>query len=313
MPGAAPLVSVVMPAYNAERTVREAVDSVLAQSFADLELIVCDDASRDATLERLRACDDPRLVVIANPANAGEGATRDRAIAAARGRWIAVIDADDAWAPGRLERLVAAAGSDDDVMVFDDLMQCHDTAKTLQPWRPLRGAGAFGAAAGEVRDVSVEEFVVQRRLLVKPLFPARHVRTGAVVHGPSRFGADTRFFLGLLAAGVRLRYVASPMYLYRLMPGSATGHPHKHRLMREQVEEAAALPGFSAGQRAALRTKIAALLRNERYAEFMRAVRERRARDAVGLCLRHPWMLGRLASRLAAGEFTSAQRKRAAR
>jgi glycosyltransferase involved in cell wall biosynthesis len=96
-----------MPAFDAERTVEAAVRSVLDQQGIDLELIVIDDGSRDATSAKLSAIKDPRVKVITEP-NAGPSAARNRGVAAASGDLIAFIDADDIWLPGKAVLLAAA-------------------------------------------------------------------------------------------------------------------------------------------------------------------------------------------------------------
>ena len=96
-----PAVSVILPAYDAEHTVREAVESVLRQSDVDLELLAVDDGSTDRTLDVLSSLHDPRLLVLAGT-NAGPAAARNRGIARARGDVVAFIDADDLWLPGTL-------------------------------------------------------------------------------------------------------------------------------------------------------------------------------------------------------------------
>jgi succinoglycan biosynthesis protein ExoO len=304
-----PLVSIAMPAYNAANTIGAAIDSVLAQTFPSWELVICEDAARDETYEAIQSRRDPRIRVLRNESNLGEGATRDRAIAAGRAAWTAVLDADDAWLPERLERLVAETGRGD-CLVFDDLMRCHDTPSGLVPWQALRGDRAFGARGGAVRDVPFEEFIRSDRLLIKPLFPTRLVREFGITHGTSRFGADTEFFLRLLSHDLRLRYVPAPMYLYRLTPGSATANPLRHRLMRECVERAATLPGFGPAARAALGRKIASLRRSEIYADFSRAVRERRLFACVRLVLRHPWIVLRAARRVVRNRRYQSHRRR---
>lgn len=104
-----PKVSVIMPAYNAEDTVRGSVASVLQQSLTELELVVVDDGSSDnsARLVRELADGDPRLHLICQP-NRGAGPARNRGLSAARGEYIAFLDSDDYWAPDCLERLAAA-------------------------------------------------------------------------------------------------------------------------------------------------------------------------------------------------------------
>ena len=96
-----PTISVVMAAYNGSGYIAQTIASVLAQTFTDFELIVVDDASTDDTLDRLHAIDDPRLVVIASPANGGPVVARNRAFAAARGRHIVGLDQDDLCHPDR--------------------------------------------------------------------------------------------------------------------------------------------------------------------------------------------------------------------
>jgi succinoglycan biosynthesis protein ExoO len=304
-----PRVSIAMPAYNAARTIGVAIDSVLAQTFTSWELVICDDAARDGTYEAIQSRRDPRIRVLRNEQNLGEGATRDRAIAAGRAAWTAVLDADDAWLPERLERLFAGTGGEE-CLVFDDLMRCHDTPGGLVAWQALRGSRAFGANGGAARDVTLEDFIRSDRLLIKPLFPTRLVREFGITHGTSRFGADTEFFLQLMSLGLRLRYVPAPLYLYRLTPGSATANPQRHRLMRECVERAGTLPGFGPAARAALGKKIASLRRNEIYAGFSRAVREKRWAACVHLVLRNPWIVLRAARRVVRNRRYQAHRRR---
>lgn len=102
---AAPCVSVVIPAWNAGWCVRRAIDSVLGQDFRDLELIVVDDGSIDDTAEVLRGYGAALRVI--SQANAGMSAARNAGIAAARGEFLAFLDADDWWLPGKLSRQVA--------------------------------------------------------------------------------------------------------------------------------------------------------------------------------------------------------------
>ena len=105
-PDASPLVSVIVPAYNVEAYVEQAVRSILGQTMGDLELIVVDDGSTDATGEILNelAAGDARMRVLHVP-NGGAPAARNRALELARGRYVAFADADDECAPTYLEEL----------------------------------------------------------------------------------------------------------------------------------------------------------------------------------------------------------------
>lgn len=101
-----PPVSVVMAAYNAETYISAAVTSILNQSYSNFELIVVNDGSTDRTGSMLDAITDHRVTVIHSAANRGAAASLNRAIACAKGEWIAIHDADDMSTPNRLEAQV---------------------------------------------------------------------------------------------------------------------------------------------------------------------------------------------------------------
>lgn len=99
-----PLVSVIMPAYNARPYIAEAINSVLEQDYPHVELIVIDDGSRDGTAECAESFGE-RVKVI-RQANAGVATARNKGLAEARGELIAFLDADDVWLPGKLKAQV---------------------------------------------------------------------------------------------------------------------------------------------------------------------------------------------------------------
>ena len=99
-----PLISVIMPVYNAAPFVDEAIRSVLAQTFADFELIAIDDASTDTSREILARLTDPRCRVLSNSSNLGAAETKNRGLTEAHGEFIAFLDADDLGVPERLAR-----------------------------------------------------------------------------------------------------------------------------------------------------------------------------------------------------------------
>ncbi len=101
-----PLVSVLMPVYNAEKYLAASIGSILAQTYGDFELLICDDASTDGSLEIVRSFDDTRMTLLTNRENLGNAATRNRLIEHASGEYVAVLDADDTAEPDRLARQV---------------------------------------------------------------------------------------------------------------------------------------------------------------------------------------------------------------
>lgn len=100
-------VSIVIPTYNRAGIIRDAVNSVLRQSYSDFELIVVDDCSKDDTLAVLETVKDPRLKVVRHEKNGGASAARNTGVRAAQGTWIAFQDSDDEWLPTKLERQMA--------------------------------------------------------------------------------------------------------------------------------------------------------------------------------------------------------------
>ena len=101
------LVSVIMPAYNCEKYIAEAIQSVLQQSEA-LELIIVEDASSDKTEDVIQSfLHDARVIYIKNQINLGAAASRNKGIELARGKYIAFLDADDCWEPDKLQKQTA--------------------------------------------------------------------------------------------------------------------------------------------------------------------------------------------------------------
>ena len=101
------MVSVVIPAYNAEAYIRQALESVLSQTYTDYEIIVVDDGSSDRTIERAQAYGS--RIVLLTQEHQGPAAARNRALHAAKGSLIAFLDADDVWLPEKLQLQVGFA------------------------------------------------------------------------------------------------------------------------------------------------------------------------------------------------------------
>lgn len=96
------LISVVLPTYNRSNSIVPSVQSVLRQSWTDLELIIVDDGSEDDTVDVVRQIDDPRIKLVCMEQNSGPSAARNRGIKEARGEWVAFQDSDDEWLPNKL-------------------------------------------------------------------------------------------------------------------------------------------------------------------------------------------------------------------
>ncbi|HEV2568123.1 glycosyltransferase family 2 protein [Sphingomonas sp.] len=100
------LVSIITPAYRAASVIGETIQSVLDQSYADWEMLIAEDCGPDHTRDVVRdwAARDPRIKLIEMERNGGPAAARNAALERAQGRWLAFLDSDDLWLPGKLER-----------------------------------------------------------------------------------------------------------------------------------------------------------------------------------------------------------------
>ena len=102
-----PLVTVVLPVYNRENTILRAINSVLEQTYTNIEIIVVDDCSTDATIDRIKSCQDNRVELLCLSKNKGANFARNRGIEKARGSFIAFQDSDDEWLPEKLAKQIS--------------------------------------------------------------------------------------------------------------------------------------------------------------------------------------------------------------
>src|SRR5271156_6049934 len=131
-PGGLMDLSVIIPAYNVSGIIGRAIRSAAAQTFSPLEILVIDDCSTDDTVEVVRALgrEIPSIRLLSTSVNGGPSAARNVGLRAAKGDWIALLDADDAWKPGRLKRLSEVASATSADLVADNLVMWDPVAQT---------------------------------------------------------------------------------------------------------------------------------------------------------------------------------------
>ncbi len=216
-------VSILLPAYNARAIVERAIDSVLAQTHRDWELIVVDDASSDGTAEAIMAryAGEPRVRVLKAPSNGGPARARNQALQDARGQWVALIDADDAWRPERLERLLARGGHDAD-LVFDNLCgyDAHARVETGPVFEALPDAG-FGVddLIAPLVQNSELDFGYLKPLIRRSLLSEHGIAYDDVL----RTSEDVLLYLELLIVGARVSATSEAMYIYTTPRGGKSG------------------------------------------------------------------------------------------
>jgi glycosyltransferase involved in cell wall biosynthesis len=224
--GKRPLVSVIIPAYNHEKFIGAAVDSVLTQSVADLELIVVDDGSTDSTGRIVQSYADPRLRYY-HQENADAYNTINRGLELAVGRYIAILNSDDVYLPNRLERLLAVHEESSAACLFSDVLPIDDGGEVFADpqfgwnlWH--RKNRDFYFACGDLYTAFLKgNFMVTTSNLFMTAAAAERVGTFA----PLRYLHDYDYiFRMMLAFPGGVSYLADEQLLqYRIHGGNTLG------------------------------------------------------------------------------------------
>jgi len=213
----APAVSVIVPAYNVARYLAEALESVFAQTFKDFEVIVVNDGSPDTEeLERVLAPYLTRVVYVKQE-NRGPSAARNRGLAEARGRYVALLDADDVWLPEYLAEqtraLEAPPGLD---LVYSDAMlfgEGDGVGRSFMETCPSHGAVTVESLLAQTCVVITSCVVAHRASLVAAgLFDERYRRS-----------EDFQLWVRMAHKGARLGYQRKVLARHRVRPDSLAG------------------------------------------------------------------------------------------
>ena len=124
-------VSIIMPAYNAEKYISESIDSVKNQLFTNWELIIIDDYSKDKTVDVIRSFDDSRIKIIELEKNSGAAYARNRGIEAAQGEFIAFLDSDDLWTEEKLKQQILFMKSNDYAFTCTEYTEMNQNSKVI--------------------------------------------------------------------------------------------------------------------------------------------------------------------------------------
>ncbi len=209
-----PLISVIMPVYNGEKTIRETIESVFNQTFPDWELIVINDGSQDATLEILNSIQDPRLRVFSYP-NAGQATSRNRGISQACGEYISFIDADDLWTPDKLEAQLQVLQANPQAAVAYSWTKCIDEVGQVSR------RGSHISVTGDVyKNLLVVNFLENGS---NPLIRRQALNEVGSFDESLTPAEDWDLWLRL-AARYHFEVVSSPQILYRVSVKSATAN-----------------------------------------------------------------------------------------
>jgi teichuronic acid biosynthesis glycosyltransferase TuaG len=215
-----PRVSVIIPAFNAERHIEETLRSVQGQTYVDWEVVVCDDGSTDRTVEGAHRFGH-RLKVVRNESNIGPAAARNLAIEHSTGELLAFLDADDYWLPTYLERQVSlydaaqADSGDVGIVACNALLLDADAVRSETYLDRVRFP----------RTVTLRRLLQSNPIFVSALVPRRVVEE---VGGfcPDLYGTeDLDLWMRIVEAGYRVVGTSEPLAVYRISSRSLSSDP----------------------------------------------------------------------------------------
>lgn len=211
-----PLVSIIMPCYNAQQFIAESIDSVLAQTYHDWELVVTDDKSSDHTPEIVqRYCEkDPRIKLYLPGIHQGIAQTRNHSLSKACGRFVAFLDNDDMWTPTKLEHQVQ-------FMLDNDLAFCYGNYELLNE---------DGSKTGKtIRHAGIINY---RKYLCNTIIGSGTVmidteKTGSLIMPLNETSDDMALWCHLLKNGFNAHPINETILQYRVRSNSASSNKIK--------------------------------------------------------------------------------------
>ncbi|WP_411890964.1 glycosyltransferase family 2 protein [Yoonia sp. SDW83-1] len=294
---ARPRVSVIMANYNAADYLGAALNSVRTQSVSEIEILLADDASRDASLSvaRQAASGDPRLRIIEAFTNAGPAAARNRALEMATGEWVAIVDSDDIIHPERFALMLDEAENLQTDAVCDDLTYLTEGSVcpkstllgTDRPETPQRlTATSFVSAAPDAPQLGYLKPMIRRDAL-----------KGLRYREDIRIGEDHDFYMRFLLNGGRMYLLPQSYYLYR-----RHAHSLSHRLHPDDVRAMIAVqddllahyPDLPNDLRTSFAARRAALHAPLAFETLVQHIKNRRFAHAMHDVIRRPGLLKKL-------------------
>jgi glycosyltransferase involved in cell wall biosynthesis len=211
---ASPLVSVILPVYNAERFLREAIESILNQTFTDFELLLINDGSTDSSEQILKSYTDPRIVYIRNEHNSGLIFTLNKGLELAKGKYIARMDSDDISFIERLQKQVAFLETSDVAVVASTVDMIDAQGKHLPLWKDDRMC---------ISSHSIKAFLPKNNCIAHPSVMGRaEVLKKYKYQSDQKEAEDYDLWLRLAADGKQIAKLNEPLLLYRFLQESLT-------------------------------------------------------------------------------------------
>ena len=254
---AVPRVSVIIPAFRAANYIAEALDSVLQQSFTDLEVIVVNDASPDTgELEAALTRFGSRVIYLKREINGGPGVARNTGILAAHGEYLAFLDADDYWDREFLaEQMTYLARHPDISLVYSDahwfVEGSREVIGTLMTVMPSRGEPTFDSLVRQDCTIGTSAVVVRRQAVID---------AGLFDPEIGNYSEDFDLYLRLAKSGARLAYQRKLLVHHRVHPSSLSAQSAEIQKGAVRVlRKISARPDLTREQRESIARTIAKL------------------------------------------------------
>lgn len=210
------LVSIIMPCYNAERYIAQSIESVLAQTYDNWELLITDDASTDKSVEIISkySKNDERINVLVPDEHQGIARTRNMSISRARGRFVAFLDSDDIWYPEKLEKQIK-------------FMLENDIAFTYSSYEVIDAQG--NSKNRIVKDAGVMSYkkYLKNTIICCGTVVIDREKTGHFATPIIATSEDMSLWLSIMRRGFDAYPVPGPLLKYRITPGSASSNKIK--------------------------------------------------------------------------------------
>ncbi|WP_448863835.1 glycosyltransferase family 2 protein [Dorea sp.] len=210
------MVSIIMATYNAEKTLAQAIESVLNQTFSNFELLVIDDCSTDRTVELIKAfmIKDSRVRLLVNKENKGVSFTRKHGLDEAKGKWIAILDSDDEWLPEKLEKQIALQRRRNADLIFTGSAFMDSNGKRIN-WN------LHVPEEITYRQLLKQNVISNSSALVRKELYERYYVMGDKMH------EDFAIWLRILKEGRKAYGLDEPLLIYRISKSSKSGNKIK--------------------------------------------------------------------------------------
>ncbi|MFZ4542145.1 MAG: glycosyltransferase family 2 protein [Rickettsiales bacterium] len=290
-------ISVIIACYKVPGYITRAVESVLAQKGVTFEIVLVDDCSPDNTWEVIETITNPRLHAMRMEQNSGPSVARNRAIAAARGEWLAVLDGDDIMFPGRLKRMLELGRAKQADIVVDNQLVMKEVDGGTSLMFPDLAALTEMSAADFIKGNDDYIGPVWGYGYMKPLFRADFLREHGLAYRETiSIGEDFILMLEALASGARCVVDVEAGYGYTVRADSISSKLTPEAVARIQKEDAWFFDKYKLDSKslAAQRVRARNLVEAYQFNRLVGAIKGRNVVEALKVSVTSPRVLRHL-------------------